>query len=353
MVDISVILPVYNTEKYLSQCLQSIINQTLKDIEIICIDDGSTDNSLEILNKFAAQDSRITVLTQPNLGAGAARNAVLKIANGKYLSFLDADDFFEPNMLELAYNACEKNGAQICVFRSKRYHQDSNSYEEIPWTLKTKYLPKHSPFSGKDIAKYSFQIFNGWAWDKLYLHEFIKQSAIKFQEQRTTNDAFFVFMHNMLADKIVTLDDVLAYHRVDVKDTLSVTREKSWDCAYNAILKIKSEMKNRQIYNKFEQSFVNWGLHFILWNINTMKDGKEKSKFIKLANDKYFKEIGVDRFEKSYFHYKNEFLEYKYLQSGKSSKFIYVISKAIIYFSENSFLSFIKKIINVIKYRRV
>ena len=93
---VSVIIPVYNVEDYLRQCLDSVINQTLKDIEIICVDDGSTDKSLEILHEYEKKDSRITVLTQKNQYAGVARNVGMSVATGKYFVFLDSDDFFEP-----------------------------------------------------------------------------------------------------------------------------------------------------------------------------------------------------------------------------------------------------------------
>ena len=96
---VSVIIPVYNAEKFLKQCLNSVISQTLKEIEIICVDDGSTDNTNAILKAFSEKDQRITVIHQQNAGAGAARNNGLRRAKGKYLSFLDADDFFEKTML--------------------------------------------------------------------------------------------------------------------------------------------------------------------------------------------------------------------------------------------------------------
>ena len=102
MISVSVIIPVFNAEKYLSQCLDSIVNQTLTNIEIICVDDGSTDTSFQILKEYEEKDSRVIVLSKSNAGAGTARNEGLKIAKGKYLSFLDADDFFERNMLELS-----------------------------------------------------------------------------------------------------------------------------------------------------------------------------------------------------------------------------------------------------------
>ena len=109
----SIIIPVYNAEEYLSQCINSVINQTLKEIEIICVDDGSEDNSLAILEKFSQLDSRIVVKHQSNSGAGAARNCGLKFAKGKYLTFLDADDFFEAQMIEDCVEKMDKDNSDI------------------------------------------------------------------------------------------------------------------------------------------------------------------------------------------------------------------------------------------------
>ena len=102
MIKVSVIMPVYNVEKYLHQCMDSLVQQTLTDIEIICVDDGSTDNSLAILQEYAQRDSRIIVLQQKNSGAGVARNTGMKIVKGEYLAIVDSDDFFELDMLEKA-----------------------------------------------------------------------------------------------------------------------------------------------------------------------------------------------------------------------------------------------------------
>ena len=96
-IKVSVIIPVYNTENYLRECLDSVLAQTLREIEVICVDDGSTDNSLNILKEYQNKDTRIVVLTQENRSAGAARNYGLSIAKGKYLSFLDSDDFLIKN----------------------------------------------------------------------------------------------------------------------------------------------------------------------------------------------------------------------------------------------------------------
>ena len=100
---LSIIIPVYNSEKYLEECLNSVLNQTLKDIEIICVNDGSTDNSLKILENIAAQDLRVRIINQENKGQGNARNAGLEAANGDYVGFVDSDDFISPDFYEKLY----------------------------------------------------------------------------------------------------------------------------------------------------------------------------------------------------------------------------------------------------------
>lgn len=120
MAKISIIVPVYNTEKFLEKCLNSLINQTLKDIEIICINDGSTDNSLQILKKFANKDKRIQIINQTNSGPSIARNIGIKKAKGEYIGFVDSDDWVDSNFFEQLYVKVKKNNADIGVAGIKR-----------------------------------------------------------------------------------------------------------------------------------------------------------------------------------------------------------------------------------------
>ena len=227
---VSVIVPVYNVEQYLPQCLDSIVNQTLKNIEIICVNDSSTDNSLNILNHYAEKDPRIKVVTQPNGGAGAARNRGLSLAAGKYLSFLDSDDFFEPDMLELAYNKAVCDKADFVVFQSDQYYTDRKEFVSVPWTLREKEIPPYTPFNHRQMTDNIFKVFVGWAWDKLYDREFVEKNHLRFQEQRTSNDMLFVFSGVAVAKRISVVKKVLAHQRRDAKDSLSKTRENSWHC---------------------------------------------------------------------------------------------------------------------------
>ena len=134
MCKVSVIIPVYNGESYLEQCLDSIIGQTLKEIEIICVNDGSKDRTQQILEKYAEKDSRIQIINQENGGAGAARNAGLRIARGEYLSILDGDDFFEPDMLEKAYKKAKESRAELLVFGSDQYYETTDEYKSVACT---------------------------------------------------------------------------------------------------------------------------------------------------------------------------------------------------------------------------
>ena len=118
---ISVILSAYNEEKFISKAIESVVNQTLKDIEIIIINDGSTDNTLDIINSFAEKDNRIVVIDQQNIGLGASRNKGMKIAQGEYVTFLDADDWFTEDAFEIAYNEAKAKDTDITMYQMINY----------------------------------------------------------------------------------------------------------------------------------------------------------------------------------------------------------------------------------------
>jgi len=309
MIKVSVIIPVYNAELYIRECLESLLVQTLTEFEIICINDGSTDATLRILNDYVQKDRRIRVISQANAGAGVARNLGLKYAKGKYLAILDADDFFQADMLEKAYRQCERDGADFCVFRSDEYDNITGIYHPSPGTINQLYLPKVLPFSAQNVAQYIFQLFIGWSWDKLYNREFIKKTHLKFQALRTTNDAFFVFMANIQAANITIADEVLAHHRTNVRTSLSLTREQSWDCCYRAVLAIRKGLFWRRQYKMVEQSFINWALNFLLWNVRTLQ-GEAKNSLIYMLKKKYFKKLRFDKYPRSYFYNQDDYQEY-------------------------------------------
>lgn len=307
---VSVIIPVYNVEKYLRQCLDSVTAQTLSDIEIICVNDSSTDGSLSILEEYAEKDDRIRVVTQKNGGAGAARNRGLSMASGKYLSFLDSDDFFEPDMLELAYRKAEEDRADFVVFNSNQYYTDKEKFVEVAWTLRVKEIPPYTPFSHRQMTDNIFKVFVGWAWDKLYNREFVMKNHLLFQEQRTSNDMYFVFSAVAIAKRISVVNKVLAHQRRDAKDSLSKTRENSWYCFYDALMALRGRLQEEGIFKETKKDYINYALHSTLWNINTLAE-PTRSKLIDKMNSEWFEALGIKGKPEDYFYNKKEYKQYK------------------------------------------
>lgn len=306
---VSVIIPVYNSEKYLRECLDGVLGQSLRELQVICVDDGSTDSSPQILQEYARKDGRLTVVRQENAGAGAARNNGLRRAEGEYLSFLDADDFYEPDMLQKAYEAAQAAKAQITVFGCDLYEDKTGRYRPCIYSIRKNLLPAHQPFCAQDVRQDIFKLFVGWAWDKLFLTSFIRENELTFQEQRTTNDMLFVFSAVVRAQRILTLDTVLIHHRRE-EGSLSVTREKSWMCFYNALVELRSQLKKWDLYGRFEQDYLNYCVHFSLWNLNTLAEPTHTILYNQLR-DSWFAELGVLGHPAEYFYNRKEYLDFR------------------------------------------
>lgn len=302
---VSVILPVYNAQAYLRDCLDSIVGQTLKDIEIICVDDGSTDDSPAILAQYAARDSRIRILRQENRGAGAARNHGLRHARGTFLSILDCDDFFEPNMLQRGYEAGIAGDADIVVLGCDHYDSQSHTFSPCNYSVNKRLLPRKEVFSPRDVKRDVFKLFVGWSWDKLFRRSFVTERQLRFQEQRTTNDLLFVFGAVVLAERITVLPEIYAHHR-RLGGSLSATREESWECFHDALTALREQMQKNGIYDRFERDFKNYCVHFSLWNLETLKEPAHTQLYNKLREE-WFEEMGLTEHPRSYFYDKREY----------------------------------------------
>ena len=193
MVKVSVVIPVYNVEDYLCECLDSIVNQTLKDIEIICINDGSTDKSLDILNEYADKDNRISVFSQENGGHAVATNRGMELAKGKYLYLMDSDDILKvETALEDTYNICEEKNLDFVIFQAINYYMDNNEFvkkENYSMNKLADYVGDRV-FDWRDIKDYIFSI-TVTPWSKLYNREFIKKCGAKFPEGLVFEDNVF------------------------------------------------------------------------------------------------------------------------------------------------------------------
>lgn len=216
--DISVVVPVYNTSRFLRQCVDSLINQTWKDVEFILVDDGSTDDSLEILKEYQKRDARIKVLEQKNLHAGVARNNGMKQATGKYIIFLDSDDYFDLTLLERAFRCAEKNRAEIVFFGCYWFDDQTGAMEKKPFQT------REGVFSGEMLGEKVFSTFNVAPWNKLFLRSFVEKHHLEFQTLHRFNDVYFGLLSMALAERIVCVDEPLVYYRFNNPESLQGKR---------------------------------------------------------------------------------------------------------------------------------
>ena len=269
---ISVIIPVYNSEFYLADCLETVINQTLKEIEIICVDDGSIDNSLDILKKYSKEDRRITILKQDNLHSGVARNAGLSVAKGQYLSFLDSDDLFELTMLEEMYSKIIQQQGDIIICQCKSINLDNEKIDEnkFNYSLRIDLIPNKDAFSVFDIPNNIFQISQGWVWDKLFKTDFIITNNIKFQNITNTNDVQFTFTALCLAKIITTIEKRFVIKRHKHKISLTVNRKDDPACFLLAFEKIKYNLEKAGLFKFVKQSFWRWAISLCIIQLKTL-----------------------------------------------------------------------------------
>ena len=242
-VAVSVVVPVYNAEKYLSQCVDSLLAQSFHDVEFIFVDDGSTDRSAEILEAYKAKDKRITVIHQQNQYGGVARNNGMKVAVGKYIIFLDADDFFAPNMLEEAYCCAESKQAQIVVFAYQFY--DNVTGKQSP--CRKQCFPEEV-FTVNQFSPTFFLEYNAAPWNKLYLKQFIDEKGIQFQPVRKSDDAFFVMMTACLADRIAFLDKSFVFYRINNPTSIEGDPKLDRSSFLPVHASIKAELQKRGLF---------------------------------------------------------------------------------------------------------
>lgn len=268
-------IPAYNVETYITKCLESIRNQTLSDIEIIVVDDGSSDKTLDLIKAQAAKDSRIHIIVQQNQYAGVARNNGLESARGDYLLFLDADDFFEATMFEKMYKRARETDADTVVCRSSYFDDKTAEVSDLSFSLQLVEVDK--VYAGRDLNEILFRFCVGWPWDKLFKREFILAHGLQFQNLRTTNDALFVFTALALSTRVAFVDEKLVFHRTNNHNSLQFTRSRSWESAWKAIDAIGERFQEEGLFPRFERAYLNWSLNFLLWNYFTLPEDVQES----------------------------------------------------------------------------
>lgn len=300
MARVSVVIPVYNIAAHLRQCLDSVLNQTLRDIEVICVDDGSTDESPAILAQYAKKDARVQVVTQANAGPGAARNTGMDRATGEYLIFLDSDDWFEPDFLERMADRAEKSEADVTICKAVEF--DTKTGKELPseWMLKERYLPREV-FAPEDVADHLFQFTYGWPWDKLYRTDFVLKRGLRYPALPNSEDLVFVFQSLATAACICVVDKQLVHHRVNRAASVSNSRYCAPEVPQQALTMLKTTLTERGLYCAFERTFLNWAMEFLIWNVANMGEKDAQRKYYQKLRREWLPQMGFERYPAVYY----------------------------------------------------
>ena len=314
---ISVVFPVFNVEKYINESLDSIVNQSLKDIEIICIDDGSTDNSLEILKEYASKDERIKIISQKNKGAGAARNVGLNHATGKYVYFMDGDDILNLNALEKVYGVAESKDLDLVIFKLINFDDGSNNkytsdYYEMKF-LKDKV--NNVVFNYKDVMSHVFSIAVSPP-GKLFKRDVI--SDIRFPEGVIYEDNVFFTEVLFNCERIFFIDEHLYNRRIrsdSVSDTGSLRYADAIFCLNNLIELTK---KKGLFDTAFKRNLYNKKLNNLYYRLTLVDDNLKEDFFNKIKGDLMAKKTEYES-DKEFFEVlspRNKYIYDSFLTAG-------------------------------------
>lgn len=292
---ISVIIPVYNTEKYLKQTIESILNQTIKWCEFIFVDDGSTDSSMTILKEYGKRDSRIKVLKRSvkDNGSGGARNMGMDAAKGKYLVFLDSDDLFEPEMLEILYKNAETNKADIVVCDSYIYKSESQ-IDVYNGTLNRDYVKRECVYKPIERAEYLFQQDGGAVWNKMFSRNFIFDNKIRFRENiNIVDDSEFSYVAVASANRISVMLDRFVHYRRDASGSQTSGYDDHPEIIYVPWLYLKKNLEERGLFDTYRTTFHNKVLEYIRFLLTNFKSLEGYEKAYSLLKETGLHQLGL------------------------------------------------------------
>lgn len=276
---LSIIIPVYNKSEYIRECLDSVLTQTKKDIEIVCVNDGSTDDSEAIICQYKEKDERVILINQENSGAAIARNNGLKYAKGDYVQFLDADDFFEAEMAECMCNKAAETKADIVICYADKYDMQTGTFSEKAFFRKP--LVESDVFNYKNVENI-FHVTSSCIWNKIYKKDLLISKSIQFQNLPCNNDTAFAVLTLCLAEKISFVENTFVHYRLDGNTTnISSNRDKHLECSIKANKYIKEELIRRNLYSEFAfyLSELAWGT--AVYELSFCKDMQAGKMYIK------------------------------------------------------------------------
>ena len=291
MIKVSVILPIYNVAQYLDETFTSLLNQTLQEIEIIAVNDGSSDNSLEIIQKYAQQDSRISYYTQENQGQSVARNLALKHATGKYIYMMDSDDVLaNPDALRICYEYAEKNKADFIFFDGDTLQEQDATH--LTWDYqRTEYLKEDKAYQGEKLLS---EMLDKWkhncvVWLLLINHDYLKSICLDFYPGIIHEDELFTTKLTLQSKNIYCLKQSFVKHRIRSASTMGLHYSKRNINCYLTVIDELLKWRDTPIIHKFAR----YTLSKVFYTGHQIPFKEKPAVFWRAVKSGYLKYIGL------------------------------------------------------------
>lgn len=268
----SIIIPCYNAEKYLPDTLMSARNQTERDIEIICVDNNSTDATRDILEQAAAEDSRIQVLEEKTAGEGPARQKGFVAATGKWLYFLDADDLMEPQLLEHAIARGENTDADLVIFRTLTLNDVTGEVLPIGCSYMREWLPEEiDVFDPHEWPKRILNSSQNWVHNKLFRASYVHERNLSFQPLHRTADLLFTCRALTEARRIALLEEYLHRFRINNANSAMATSDRYPLDFYEALIALRDTLKEQGAWELYHDSYISWAAISVIANLEVAR----------------------------------------------------------------------------------
>ena len=286
---VSVIVPVFNSEDLLGNCLESIENQSLKDIEIICVDDGSSDGSFDILNQFSSKDARFKIYQQENSGAGSARNKGIEESCGEYILFVDSDDYIESETCEMLYEQASRLDCDLILFNSMRHFSNDRNLALIHFKKNDEINYQIRVFDYEYFRDRIFDGEYGVIWNKLYKSSFIRDNNITFPKHKIYNDVEFHIKTTLLAKKISYVDGTFYHYNRSGHASLQTSFVKTSNAMvfFDVLYGLVDFLVEVDMFDEFRKEFVNFTI-FELRNKLKSIDEDSKQEFFEKTKEFYY-----------------------------------------------------------------
>lgn len=304
-IKVSVIMPIYNAGEYLERAISDVLSQTLSELELICIDDGSTDGSLALARKMQESDERIKIVTESNEGPAAARNNGISRAKGEFIIFLDADDFYESTLLESLYELAVRDALDMAVVKFDLYNCHLDKFTTPIEETHASIFTPGTVVSKNEFPNFILESTTGYVWNKMFRTEFIRNKELLFDaELHVFEDVYFVCTALSLAERVGRVDEALIHHRVYSDQSRAKLFRQHYAQVPVVYSKIKEHLMHHGMYIPLARSFLNlsagrcYKIYNLLWD-------EAKEEFWNLLHDTYASSLGWYNHEKTDFESKD------------------------------------------------